>query len=111
MVEVINQLSEKKMDLRVLDCAIDTTSAQGRLQLNILTSIAQFEREVMLERQREGIARAKADGKYKGRKRSIDYEEVRLMLLAKLSPTDIARKLGINRVTVYKVKKKLEESA
>ena len=46
---------------------LDTSSAAGELMLNLLASIAQFAREFMLERQREGIAKAKADGKYKGR--------------------------------------------
>ena len=46
---------------------LDTKTPTGKLMLNMLGSIAQFERELMLERQREGIAKAKADGKYKGR--------------------------------------------
>ena len=46
---------------------VDTATPTGRLMVNLLGSIAQFEREVMLERQREGIAKAKAAGKYKGR--------------------------------------------
>jgi DNA invertase Pin-like site-specific DNA recombinase len=52
--------------VRVLDQAIDTSTPTGRLMFNMLGSIAQVERELMLERQREGIA--KAEGKYKGRK-------------------------------------------
>jgi DNA invertase Pin-like site-specific DNA recombinase len=48
--------------------AVDTRSATGRLMLNMFAAMAQFERETMLERQREGIAKAKAEGKCKGRK-------------------------------------------
>jgi DNA invertase Pin-like site-specific DNA recombinase len=54
--------------LRILGMGLDTSTASGRLMLNVLGSVAQFEREVMLERQREGIAKAKGEGKYKGRK-------------------------------------------
>jgi DNA invertase Pin-like site-specific DNA recombinase len=46
---------------------LDTTTATGRLMLNVLGSVAEFERSIMLERQREGVAKAKADGKYRGR--------------------------------------------
>jgi DNA invertase Pin-like site-specific DNA recombinase len=49
--------------LRILDMGLDTATLRGRLMLNVLSSIAQFERELKLERQREGIARAKAEGK------------------------------------------------
>jgi DNA invertase Pin-like site-specific DNA recombinase len=53
--------------LKVLEQAIDTSTPTGRLMFNMLGAIAQFERELMLERQREGVAKAKAEGKYKGR--------------------------------------------
>ena len=59
------------MTLRILNFggdAVDTPGATGRLMLNMFAAMAQFEREMMLERQREGIAKAKAEGKYKGRK-------------------------------------------
>tara|TARA_B100000768_G_C11261679_1_gene369056 strand:- start:1311 stop:1601 length:291 start_codon:yes stop_codon:yes gene_type:complete len=56
--------------LAILDMggtAVDTSIPTGRLILNVMSSVAQFERGMMLERQCEGIAKAKADGKYKGR--------------------------------------------
>jgi DNA invertase Pin-like site-specific DNA recombinase len=53
----------------MLEQAIDTSTPTSRLMFNMLGAIAQFERELMLERQREGIAKAKAEGKYKGRAR------------------------------------------
>lgn len=53
---------------RILDLNIDTNTATGELMMNLVGSVAQFEREMMLERQREGIAKAKAARKYKGRK-------------------------------------------
>ena len=69
--ELIQQVEKKGAGLIILDFGgntIDTRTAAGRAMLNMFGTMAQFEREVMLERQRVGIARAKAEGKYKGRK-------------------------------------------
>ena len=69
--ELVDQLEAKGVALRVLNFGggpVDTRGATGRLILNMFAAMAQFEREMMLERQREGIAKAKAQGKYKGRK-------------------------------------------
>lgn len=66
--DITDTLEGRGAALRILDLGIDTGEATGRLVLTVLGGIAEFEREIMLERQREGIARAKAAGKYKGRK-------------------------------------------
>jgi DNA invertase Pin-like site-specific DNA recombinase len=66
-VTIIDRIEAKGATLRVLAMKLDTGSSTGRLMLNVLGSVAQSEREVMLERQREGIAKAKAEKKYKGR--------------------------------------------
>lgn len=65
--ELIEELEAKGVGLRVLSLGLDTTTATGKLMLNVLGSVAQFEREMMLERQREGIQKARREGKYKGR--------------------------------------------
>lgn len=67
LVDLTGQLSSKGVSLRILAMNLDTATPTGKLMLNLLGSIAGFERELMLERQREGIAAAKAGGKYKGR--------------------------------------------
>jgi len=69
---------------------------------NMLGSIAQFERELMLERQREGIAKAKAEGKYKGRKATARAKGSEVKRLT-LGPTAIAKQLGISRASVYRL--------
>lgn len=71
--------------------------------LNLLGSIAQFERELMLERQREGIAKAKAEGKYKGRKPTARAKacEVKSLKAQGIGPSEIARRLGIGRTSVH----------
>ena len=72
--------------------------------LTILAGVATWEREVMLERQREGIAKAKAEGKYKGRARTAMAKagEVEKLLADGVNPTEVARKLGIGRSSVYR---------
>src|SRR4051812_7169976 len=66
-VRIQGRLASKSVELRVLNIGMDTGNPTGKLMLNVLASVAQFEREMMLERQREGVAKAKAEKKYKGR--------------------------------------------
>jgi DNA invertase Pin-like site-specific DNA recombinase len=93
--------------LRILNFGgdvVDTRGATGRLILNMFTAFGQFERETMLERQREGIAKAKAEGKYKGRKptaRAKAPEIVRLVLEGQPVAT-VARTCGVSRASVYR---------
>jgi DNA invertase Pin-like site-specific DNA recombinase len=72
---------------------------------NMLGAIAQFERELMLERQREGVAKAKAQGKYKGRAPTARAKaaEVRRLHSESIGPTEIAKRLRISRASVYRV--------
>jgi DNA invertase Pin-like site-specific DNA recombinase len=80
-MRIIHALERKGAGLRVLNLGMDTSTPTGKLMLTVLGGIAQFEREMMLERQREGVDRAKAAGKYKGRKptpNAIRQEVVRL---------------------------------
>jgi len=104
LVVIGEQLDLKGVALRVLDQAIDTSTPTGRLMFNMLGSIAQFERELMLERQREGIARAKAEGKYKGRKPTAraKCQEVKKLRSEGIGSTAIAKRLGISRASVYR---------
>ena len=105
LVKITERLEAKNVALRMLDGAIDTSTANGRLVLNMLTSIAQFEREIMLERQREGIAKAKAAGKYKGRKATARAHSSEVLKLSKsgVGPTEIAKRIGIGRASVYRI--------
>ena len=72
--------------------------------LQVLGAVAEFERSMMLERQREGIAKAKAEGKYRGRAKTAMAKagEVETMLAAGVNPTEVARKLGIGSSSVYR---------
>lgn len=105
--ELVDLLETKGVTLRILNFggdAVDTRGATGRLMLNMFAAMAQFEREMMLERQREGIAKAKAEGKYKGRKptaRAKADDAVRLFREGK-RVAHIAKELGIGRGSVYR---------
>lgn len=106
LLSVVEIIEKKGVTLRVLDQAIDTGTPSGRLMLSILGSIAQFEREIMLERQREGIAKAKREGKYTGRKPTarVQADEIkRLLDVEGLSAVAVAKRLGIGRSSVYRV--------
>ena len=83
VVRIEEQLRKKGAALHVMDPAMDTSTPAGRLTFNVLASIAQFEREIMLTRQREGIARARNGGKYKGRAPTARNRTDRIMELAK----------------------------
>src|SRR6476619_8620738 len=105
LVAIGGRLEAKAVALRVLEQAIDTSNCTGRLMFNMLGATAQFERELMLERQREGIAKAKAEGKYKGRAPTARAKatEVRRLRSEGIGPTEIAKRLGISRASVYRV--------
>lgn len=105
IVETINKADASLVILDMGGTAIDTSNPTGKLILNVMSSVAQFEREMMLERQREGIAKAKAEGKYKGRKPTA-RAKTEMVLLAKkqgLPPAQIIRDLGISKTSYYRI--------
>lgn len=102
---VLDTLSEKGASLRILNLGIDTGSPTGQLVLNVLGGIAAWEREMMLERQRDGISRAKALGKYKGRAPTAQAKasEVLGLTRAGMGATRVAKQLGMSRASVYNI--------
>src|SRR5271166_4335745 len=105
VVRIEEVLRKKNAALHIMDPAMDTSTPAGRLTFNVLASIAQFEREIMLTRQREGIAKAKGEGKYKGRAPTArdQAEEIKALHASNLKAPDIAAKLGISARSVYRV--------
>ena len=98
-------LSKRGVGLVILSMGgerLDTRNPTSKLMLTILAGVATWEREIMLERQREGIAKAKAEGKYKGRPASIDAYEVKRVARL-VGPAAAAKQLGIARSTVYRL--------
>jgi DNA invertase Pin-like site-specific DNA recombinase len=104
LLEILATLDTKGASLRILGLGIDTATPTGKLMLTILGGIAEFERGIMLERQREGIAKAKAMGKYKGRQPTAmaKRDEVVALNSQGVGATEIAKRLGIGRASVYR---------
>jgi DNA invertase Pin-like site-specific DNA recombinase len=105
LLAIVADLSKRKIGLVVLSMGgerLDTRNPASKLMLTILAGVATWEREIMLERQREGIAKAKAEGKYKGRPANIDAAEV-VRLRGTMGPAAIAKHLGIARSSVYRM--------
>jgi DNA invertase Pin-like site-specific DNA recombinase len=102
-------LTKRGVGLVIQSMGLDTrgngSNPTTRLQLTILAAVAQFEREVMLERQRDGIAAAKKEGKYKGRKPTarVKSAEIRALAADGLSKEAIAQKLDISRRSVFRI--------
>ncbi|MBX7482961.1 recombinase family protein [Qipengyuania qiaonensis] len=102
--KLVETLTAKGVGFRVLQqSGIDTTSSTGKLTLGILAAVAEFEADIRAERQRDGIAAAKAKGVYRGRKPSVDPAEVKRLLAEGTRPVDVAKQLGCARSTVYRL--------
>jgi len=102
MWEVLDRLMAKGVAIRIENLGIDTGTPTGKLMLNILGGVAEFEREMMLERQREGIAKAKSEGRYKGRKPTARarHSEIIALRADGLSMNAIAARLGLGKGSV-----------
>ena len=101
--DIVRALKANGVSLKATEQPIDTSTAAGKAFLDMLGVFAEFENSIRRERQMEGIAKAKATGVYKGRKPTIDPETVRGLKADGLGPTQIAKKLGIGRASVYRV--------
>lgn len=109
LIEINEELTKKGVALESKKEKIETLTASGRLMFNVIAAIAQFEREIMLERQREGIAIAKLEGKYKGRKeiaKPDNWDEViNRWKVREITATKAMEELGLKRTTFYKLLK------
>lgn len=105
LLATIQRLEDKGVALRILSLSIDTSTPQGRLMLNVMGAVAEFERSLMLERQADGIAAAKAAGKYKGRVPTArrKAEAILSMADAGLPRSEVARRAGVSVASVYRV--------
>jgi DNA invertase Pin-like site-specific DNA recombinase len=105
LLDIGKQLEAKGVTLRILSMNVDTGTPTGKLLLTMLGAIAAFERDLMLERQREGIAKAKAEGKYRGRAPTAraKAKDVLAMRAQGATADAIAAKLGIGRASVFRI--------
>ena len=108
LLTIIKDLTTKRVGLIVLSMGgqqLDTRTPTGKLMLTMLAAVAEFERDMMLERQREGIAKAKAEGAYKGRKPTARAKAAEVLRLAETGVTreEIACQTGIGIASVYRI--------
>ncbi len=105
LVKITERLKAKGVTLRILALDLDTSTPTGKLMLTMMGAIAQFERELMLERQREGVAKAKADGKYKGRVPTARNRSAEVLALREQGKTiaAIVEATGISRASVVRI--------
>lgn len=105
LLTIARRIEAKGATLRILSMDVNTATPTGKLMLTLLAGIATFERELMLERQREGIAKAKADGKYAGRQPTARKQADKVMRLRAegKSANDIAKELKISRASVFRI--------
>ena len=106
LLEIVEGLERKGVAFRLLDFEghkVDTHSRQGKLVLTMFAAFAQFEREAMLERQRDGIA--KTEGRYRGRKPTAmaKADEVQALAAEGIGPSEITKRLKISRSSVHRI--------
>lgn len=104
LLDIEARLTAKGAGLIILSPAMDTNTPAGRLTFNIFGAVAQFEREIMLERQREGVQRAKSLGRYKGRADTVRRCTDRIEALKGdgLTAPEIAEVLGCSVRSIYR---------
>jgi DNA invertase Pin-like site-specific DNA recombinase len=108
LVELVAQFNEQKVGLVSLNDPVDTTTAQGRLVFNIFASLAEFERDIISERTKAGLAAARKRGRKGGRPKGLSEEAQQKAMIAetlykeeKLTVNQICERLGIARATLY----------
>ena len=104
LLRIVEDLKARNVAVRIMSMGVDTSTATGTLILQVLGAVSEFERSVMLERQRHGIAKAKAEGRYKGRTPTarVRTPEVLQMRAEGKTVAQIAASVGISRASVYR---------
>jgi DNA invertase Pin-like site-specific DNA recombinase len=109
LLATVSMLRERQIDLLSLEEKIDTSSAAGELVFHVFGAIAHFERRLISERTKDGVAAARAKGRQPGRQ-PLDMKKVEAaikLIKANMSPTEAARQLGLGRSTVYREMRRL----
>ena len=107
MDELLQQIEAKGAGLVILSLGsetVDTSTATGKLILNMMVAVAQFEREMMRERQVEGIKRAQAEGKFKGRVPTAmrQADKVKALVATGVTRVQVQEQLGISKASYYR---------
>ena len=112
LVDIVADLGQRNVDLVVTDQAIDTRTAGGRLVFHVLAAIAEFERELIIERTKDGLATTKARGRSGGRKHKLTEDQVatvrKMHATGDHSIGEIGRAFGVSRQTIYRALKRMD---
>ena len=105
LLALVRRIEKAHASLRILGLGLDTATPTGRLMLTTLGAVAEFERSLMLERQKVGIAQAKVEGKYRGRQPTARAKTKEVLSLKRqgIGAAAIAKQVGISRASVYRV--------
>lgn len=102
VLNLVHELDAKGASLRVLEPEVTTAGDMGRMVITVLGMVADMELKFLRDRQRAGIEAAKGNGVYKGRQKQVDDDEIRKLASEGVTKTQIARDLGVSRMTVYR---------
>lgn len=105
LLDIVDRLTKRGVAVKILSMDLNTSNATGRLILTILAGIAEFERSLMLERQRHGISLAKAQGKYRGRAPTARARAKEILALKAegLGVTEINQRTKVSRSSIYRI--------
>nr|WP_246418769.1 recombinase family protein [Micrococcus cohnii] len=106
-MRTLTDLDERGIGVEALDLDLDTTTAAGRLVVRVMASLAEWERDLLIERTREGLEAARRQGRVGGRPRALDEKDqaaIKASLEAGLSVADVARMHGASTRTISRVK-------
>lgn len=103
VLNIVHECDQRGASLTVLEPHVSTRGDTGRIVLTVLGMVAEMERGFIKARQRDGIAKAKEAGVYKGGKRKIDAEKVKSLRGEGKGPTEIAKVLGVSRMQVHRI--------
>lgn len=110
LLELIDDLKDRGINLQIITLGVDTSTAAGRLFFTMMAGLAEMERELIRERTNAGLQAARARGRMGGRKPIDEQIMARAMMMyeAKMTVDDITKTLDISRSTFYKYKKRLD---
>jgi len=103
VLNIVHECEQRGAFVTILDPHVSTRGEMGHVILTVLGMVAQMERRFIKERQREGIAKAKTAGAYKGGKARLDHELIRRLHREGLGPSAIAKAANCSRMQVYRV--------
>ena len=113
-VNTIADLAERDINVKVLEPALDTSKPTDKVVINVMASLAEWERDLLVQRTREGVAHARAQGRVAGPKPKLSAEQAQMakeLIEGGKSVSAVARRLNVSRPTIYRALKRIEADA